>query len=137
MLAAVLLCLAAFSGPGPSNPATQAGDTATVPTNSPDVLPEGAPPAKTRLREGMKLVDQLGHFRATGDRIAFFTHNDTTRLIGLENLNLQRVATAIAEQPKGRLWKVTGTITEYRGENFLLVDRAILESWEKSQTKTP
>ena len=83
------------------------------------------------------MVDQMGHFRMTGDRVAFFATEKKGRFIALENLNLQRIAQAIAEQPEKRLWKVTGTLTEYRGENFLLVQRATLESWEKHQATRP
>jgi len=98
---------------------------------------KGKPEIEFRLREGTRLVDQLGHFRMTGDRVAFFTEDGKGRFTGLENLNLQRVAAAIGEQPGKRLWKVTGTITEFRGENYLLLDRVNLESWEKHQAEMP
>jgi len=48
--------------------------------------------------------------------------------VGLENLNLERIARAVADNPVTLEWKVTGTITEYRGANFLLVTRATLIS---------
>ncbi len=48
--------------------------------------------------------------------------------IALENRNLERVAQAIAENAKQLEWIVSGTISEYRGENFLLVNRAELKS---------
>ncbi|MBN2022378.1 MAG: hypothetical protein JW809_06245 [Pirellulales bacterium] len=92
---------------------------------------EPTEPADFRLREGTRIVDQLGYFRNTGDRVAFFSEDGAGRFIGLENLNLQRVSAVIGQQPEKRLWKVSGAITEYRGENFLLIDRVTLESWGK------
>jgi hypothetical protein len=47
---------------------------------------------------------------------------------GLENLNLERVASVINENPEQLQWSVSGTITEYRGANYLLVSRATLKS---------
>ena len=62
----------------------------------------------------------------SGGRVLFFTADGKRRFVGLENLNLERVARTIAESPQTLQWSVTGTITEYRGANFLLVRRAIL-----------
>jgi hypothetical protein len=45
---------------------------------------------------------------------------------------LERVAQAIAENAKQLDWIVSGTISEYRGENFLLVNRAELKSPTRS-----
>jgi hypothetical protein len=39
----------------------------------------------------------------------------------LENLTLQRVADAIAQDPNDVRWVVSGTITEFDGENWLLL----------------
>ena len=38
------------------------------------------------------------------------------------------MAQAVAENAKQLEWIVSGTISEYRGENFLLVNRAELKS---------
>ena len=51
----------------------------------------------------------------------------TWTFVGLENLNLQRIARTIADNPVPLQWSVTGTITEYRGANFLFVRRAVLK----------
>jgi hypothetical protein len=91
----------------------------------------GAEP-QLRIREGTELLNEPGYFRMTGDRIAFFTKakdkEEEKRLIGLENLNLERVAQTIAQNPDDLEWRVTGLVTEFRGENYLLIRRAILES---------
>ena len=86
-----------------------------------------------RMREGTEVVDQLGHFRVTGARVTFFTDDGQGRFVVLENLNLERIARTIADNPEQLQWGVTGTITEYRGANFLLLRRAAL----KSQVRPP
>ena len=70
----------------------------------------------------------------TGDRVIFFSTDGEAlsgdgkaRFVGLENLNLQRIARTIADNPVELQWGVTGTITEFRGANFLLVRRAVLK----------
>jgi len=85
------------------------------------------PPPDRRLREGTVLTDVWGCFKATGDRITFVANTGNLTLVALENLNLERIARAVADTPAQLEWKVTGTVTEYGGANFLLVERAILK----------
>jgi hypothetical protein len=63
-----------------------------------------------------------------GDRVAFFPADGSGRFIVLENLNLQRVVQMITENPVLLDWKVSGTITEYRGSNFLFLRSAVVQS---------
>ena len=86
-----------------------------------------------RMREGTEIVGQLGYFRLTGDRVTFFTDDGKGRFVVLENLNLERIARTITDNPEQLQWSVTGTITEYRGANFLFLRRAAL----KSRTQSP
>ena len=79
-------------------------------------------------REGMRIVDRRGYFRMAGDRVVFFSSERKNRYVTLENLNLERIVQALADQPRQRRWKVTGMLTEYKGENYLLVEKALLES---------
>ncbi|MBN2477143.1 MAG: hypothetical protein JXB62_21220 [Pirellulales bacterium] len=81
-----------------------------------------------RIREGTEIVDQTGHFQMAGDRVVFFTEDGQGGYVALENLNLERIAQAIAENPEKLQWSVTGTMTEYRGANYLFVRRAIQKS---------
>jgi len=83
---------------------------------------------KVGLREGGEIVNQAGYFHATGNRLAFESSDNKRNFIALENRNLERVTQAIAENAKQLEWIVSGTISEYRGENFLLVNRAELKS---------
>jgi len=81
--------------------------------------------ASYRVREGSKLVEQLGEFRETGGRIAFYPEGARDSLTVLENLALQRVSRDL--ELGTRKWSVSGTITEYHGLNYLLVQRAVLK----------
>ena len=80
-----------------------------------------------KQREGTTLTDVTGYFRLTGDRAMFYAETGA-RYGGLENLNLERVASVINENPEQLQWSVSGTITEYRGANYLLVSRATLKA---------
>lgn len=126
--AAVLLLAAALIG-APASNATD--EDARAAAHETDV--ESTPPqANLRVREGTEVVDQTGHFRISGGRVVFFTADGQRRLVGLENLNLERIARTVAETPQTLEWDVTGTITEYRGANFLLIQRAVLRSGRPS-----
>jgi hypothetical protein len=123
-LAAVLLLGAALT----KAPTSNATENDTNPTALPaDDDRSASPQANLRVREGTEIVNQLGYFRITGGRVLFSTADGKRRFVGLENLNLERVARAIAGSPQTLQWDVTGTITEYRGANFLLVRRAVLK----------
>lgn len=129
------LCLAAASAWWASaQPLASTGSgplKATPPTGPEPKTPlmEGRqrPPPDRRLREGTVLTDVWGCFKATGDRITFVANTGNLTLVALENLNLERIARAVADTPAQLEWKVTGTVTEYGGANFLLVERAILK----------
>jgi hypothetical protein len=81
-----------------------------------------------RFREGTRLVDRMGHFKTTGDRLIFYSQQDDRRLAALENLALERVARVISESSDRHRWSVSGIVTEYHGQNYLLVTRAILKA---------
>jgi len=86
-----------------------------------------------RLREGTPL-DATGSFKITAER-AIFTTEDGARFSGLENLNLERVAIAVSESPDQLVWNVSGTVTEFRGANYLLITRAMLKGKPNSVAK--
>ena len=89
------------------------------------------------VREGTRIVDQPGYFRISGDRIVFFSTQHNTRYVVLENLNLERIAGVMADQSDRRRWKVNGTLSEYRGDNYLLVEKVVLESWGDTVRHSP
>ncbi|HEX4142664.1 MAG TPA: hypothetical protein VHY91_03865 [Pirellulales bacterium] len=89
-----------------------------------------------RQREGTALVDVPGYFKLTGDRATFFPTGSDAHYMGLENLNLERIATAISDIPEQIPWIVSGMITEYRGANYLLVTKAILQNAPSAPGRT-
>jgi hypothetical protein len=84
--------------------------------------------AQCPLREGLELVDQPGSFKMAGDRVVFFLAGDKQQLIGLENLNLERILRVLADNTDPLEWFVTGTVTECRGTNYLFVRRATFKN---------
>ncbi len=93
--------------------------------------PQSAPSAALRAREGTEIFDQWGTFRSVGDRITFFLADGRQRYVVLENLNLERIARSIADSPDPLRWSVSGTLTEYRGANYLLVTRVVAKGTER------
>jgi hypothetical protein len=105
----------------------QAAAPSATPAANPSQSAQIAP-ARTCQREGTQVVDQWGYFKPTGERWLFVAERDGAQWIGLENRNLERVARAVAGNPRRLRWRVTGILTEYHGNNFLLIDRAILKT---------
>ena len=83
---------------------------------------------KIRVREGTELVNVVGSFKLTGDRATFYPADGSGRFGGLENQTLERLATVISEDPSQLEWLVTGVVTEFKGNNYILVTKAILKS---------
>lgn len=84
---------------------------------------------KRRLREGTKITNRLGRFRQSAGR-ATFVAKDGIELGGLPNLNLERVVRMLksVEEPASIWWSVSGTVTEFSGRNYLLIQRAVYKS---------
>jgi hypothetical protein len=96
-----------------------------------EIKPIVAPPTKQaprtqRIREGTKFKDTHVFFRQTGDRTVLYTVGDNQRFACLENLELERILTTIQEKPGREFWKIEGEFTEFRGENFVLIRRAVV-----------
>lgn len=122
---AVVLCLATWYAPT-STPAADQQPAAANPQGQ--KLPAPPSQATQRLREGTEIVDQKGCFRLTSNRITFLPDESQQRFLCLENLNLERVARTIVNNPQPPQWTVTGTVTEYCGANYLFIRRAVLEA---------
>ena len=75
----------------------------------------------SRWREGSRLVDQLGHFKAVGDRVTFFSTDSKLHFDCLENLGSERIGRTISDNPDQLEWSVCGVLTECHGANYLLV----------------
>lgn len=81
-----------------------------------------------RRREGARLVEQAGKFEFVGDRIAFFPSGEQESLRVLENLAAERIIRLLGESRGQQDWLVSGTLTEFRGSNYLLVTKAVIRS---------
>jgi len=79
------------------------------------------------LREGTGVQSQHVVFRVTGNRVVLTT-TGSERFFCLENLNLQRIVEVIRNNPTLTDWNVDYTVTEYQGENYVLIQRAVLTS---------
>jgi hypothetical protein len=107
-------------------PAEQAPRPSTAAQPSPGTIAaESASPGETRQREGVTF-DQEGFVQFTGERMTFISLDGQHRLVMLENLALDRVGRSVRDSTAKTRWKVTGTITEYQGSNYLLLGRAVL-----------
>ena len=80
------------------------------------------------IREGTVMQSQHGIFRVSNDRTILTIANGTERYICLENLNLQRITDVIKDNPTLTDWTVDFSVTEYRGVNYALIQRAVLSS---------
>jgi hypothetical protein len=96
------------------------------PGDSPAAAPAIKPNAGERLREGTQLVDQAGKFEFAGDRVAFFPNGSSDSYRVLENLALERISRILNEGRGKQAWILSGTLTEFRGSNYLLITKAVL-----------
>ena len=95
----------------------------------PPTAPPGEKPAE-KLREGTRLIDESGGFTRVGERVSFAPGGSREPLRCLENLALERISRAIDESQGQRQWVVSGVITEFRGANYLLVTKAVIQLQE-------
>jgi hypothetical protein len=79
-----------------------------------------------RFREGTAFKGKHVFFRQTGDRTVLYTVEDNQRFMCLENLALERILTTIQAKPERRYWKIDGEFTEFRGDNLVLIRRAVV-----------
>ena len=81
------------------------------------------------IREGTVISGQTGYFRQDGDSAIFVTDDDY-ELRGLPNLNLERVVRTLKTEDETQTirWRVSGTVTEFSGRNYLFITRAIYKS---------
>ena len=80
------------------------------------------------LREGRRLERIPGRFEPAGKRFVFVVEDSPQRFIVLENLNLERILRMRDVYPVPIRWVVSGVITEFRKENYLLVEKATFSS---------
>jgi len=111
----------AASPSGPPTGAASAGAVSTADTQS-----AAQAPGRLRLREGTALRGLVGSIRPLGDRWTLFLSQRDERYILLENLALERILRTNASFTEAPDWTVDGTVTEFRGQNYLLIEKALL-----------
>lgn len=111
-------------------PEPSVAQRATPPQVAGNAAGEAVDKAKLkRIREGTPFARRLASFQIVGPRIAirFEGKGDSTaepeRFLCLENLQLERISQAIQDRSTQLYWWIDGTFTEYRGSNYVLVQR--------------
>ena len=81
-----------------------------------------------RIREGTAFKDMFVTIlhQADGRTVAYTIENNQRRFECLKNLTLERVLTTMQEKPERQHWKIAGEFTEFHGENFILIRRAVV-----------
>ena len=82
--------------------------------------------ATKRIREGTAFKNKRCLFRISGNRVVLFSEDESERYFCHENLNLERIMKVVEENPSQHIWSIDGFFTEYRGENFVHIQRAVL-----------
>lgn len=87
---------------------------------------EKAADVKKRIREGTVFKAKRAIFRVSGTRVSLFSEDETERFTCIENLNLERIVKFMQDNPTQQVWSVDGFYTEYMGENYVFLQRAVL-----------
>ena len=121
LVSAVLLSSFVVRGQRPEPP----------PQSSQEIKPITASAAKPlprikRFREGTTFKNMLVFFRQTGEQTVLYTVEDNQRFVCLENLALERILNTMQEKPERQFWMIEGEYTEFRGENRVLIRRAVI-----------
>ncbi len=109
---------------------SDSGGVAAIPAVVPDSgeTTVGDERAGQLLREGARLVNQPATCRSVGDRLLVELPHTSLPLAVLENLAAQRILKAIQDDIGGGQWIINGSITEFQGRNYILLDRVLRQS---------
>jgi hypothetical protein len=84
------------------------------------------------MREGTDVIDRVGRLQKTGDGQEEFVfdsdgHNlSDPPLLILQNLKLMSMENAVSAASHDLRFRVTGTVTEYHGHNYILLDKVVV-----------
>lgn len=84
--------------------------------------------ASTRVREGREVREMQAMFASVGERMSCKLPSLQATVTVLENLALERVSETMMRHAEDATWEVEGVITEYQGRNYLLLQRAVVNS---------
>lgn len=79
-------------------------------------------------REGTKVKSQRAVCRLSGDRLSIQFAGSKDSIGALENLSAQRIVQAIEEDAGDTNWVVSGTLTEFQNNNYILLERVMRHS---------
>ena len=113
----------------------EAGKAAAIQPQSSAPLPDAASTAAGGgiLREGTDVIDRVGRIQKTpdGQQTLFVFDSDgramsDAPLVILPNLKLMSMENAVSEASHDLRFRVTGTVTEYRGRNYILLQKVVV-----------
>jgi hypothetical protein len=85
------------------------------------------------VREGTHLINRSGRLNhSTDGQTATFTFDTDGKnmadppMIILPNLKLQSMEAALAGRASDVHFRISGTVTEYKGRNYILLDKAVV-----------
>lgn len=114
--------------PGKGKPVSTKGEEsskAATPEAKPNPVKEGDKGKDTtRWREGHRLENVTVTFQISETERFLVALSSEKGLTALENMALERIADAMRTDSADNRWVVTGRITEFRGQNYLWIERA-------------
>lgn len=81
-----------------------------------------------RWREGTRLHQVHGVFSTNGERLQFTTIDGKVQILVTENLLAERVLRSTQESSDPLSWIVQGTMTEFKGTNYLTLNYATIQA---------
>ncbi len=129
--------------PPPNSGVELPGVLDTIPASSGAAAPAAvapyAPPAKI-VREGTHLINRIGRLNHTANQTeAVFTFDADGKTMGdppmtiLPNLKLAAMEGAVLGRAGDLHFRISGTVTEYKGKNYILLDKAVAIADVESQ----
>ena len=87
---------------------------------------EASNPANTvrseTLREGTAVKATNARCENRGDRLIVHLPVGNVSYVAIENLATQRVLDALADDESDKYWSFSGSVTEFRSKNFLILE---------------
>ena len=119
----------------PAQPITPVTEPPAIDVTSGGFAIAPAAPSVAVMREGTTIVDRIGRLtRGTdGNTMEFTFESDGKTLkdppvVIIPNLKLMSMEDAIKNSSRDLRFRITGTVTEYRGRNYVLVDKVVVDS---------
>jgi hypothetical protein len=122
----------------PVRPGTVSGQSVDRTSGAGAVAPDSRP--KTVMREGSFIIDRVGRFTrsADGQQMEFAFESDGRTLqdppvVLLPNLKLMMMENAVTGSHRDLRFRITGVVTEYKGRNYVLLDKVVVVQDEERQ----